>query len=241
MANNKPHMGWLTTFNDMITLLMVFFVLIFSMSEMKAEGKETLGKVLRAGIGVFGKGQKAEISTPSIFDPIVEQTKPAEELYDAEDALDGKKERQLLEKMKDALQNIGGVNVIFSLDGVIINLSDKMLFDVGKADLLPDSYYLLDEVINAVKEIPMQIRVEGHTDDTPIYTKRFPSNWELSMARSLAVVHYFQNKGKIIPSQLSAVGYGEMKPIASNDTEEGRRANRRVEIFLALEEEGKKE
>jgi len=222
----KPNTLWLCTFNDMTTLLLVFFVMLFSMSDIKTEGKETLGKALRAGLGILEKGQRTEISAPSIFDPLVEveQTEVDEE----------NKRKQFLEKVRDDLKDVGGVDVIFSLDGIMINLSDKMLFDVGKADLLPDSYVLLDGIINVIKDIPAQIRVEGHTDNTPI-TRRFPSNWDLSMARSLAVVHYFQNKGKLMPSRLSAAGYGEMKPIASNDTDEGRQTNRRVEIFLALE------
>ena len=242
----KPNMGWLCTFNDMTTLLIVFFVLLFSMSDVKTEGKDVLAKALRAGIGVLGKGQKTEISSPSIFEPIVDPD-PAEDSDDAGKADRENKNRQFLEKMRDALKDMGGADVVFSLDGIMINLSDKTLFNVGSADLLPGSYALLDRVIGMIKDIPVQIRVEGHTDNIPIYTRRFPSNWELSMARSLSVVHYFQDKGKFIPSRLSAAGYGEMKPIASNDTDEGRSANRRVEIFLNLElevvelEEGKKE
>ena len=234
IADEKP---WLCTFNDMITLLMVFFVLIFIMSEIRTENKDSLAKALRAGIGVFNKGQKVEISRPSIFNPIVEQTKPAEELYDSEDTSGGKKgkkNKEFLEKIKDNLKNTGGVDIVFSLDGIMINLNDKTLFDVGKADLLPDSYHVLDGIIDVIKDSSIQIKVVGHTDNTPIHTKRFPSNWELSTARSLAVVHYLQNKGKITPLRLSAAGYGEMKPIASNDTDEGRRANRRVEIFLTF-------
>jgi chemotaxis protein MotB len=97
----------------------------------------------------------------------------------------------------------------------------------------------LDKIADALDKIPYAVRVEGHTDNVPIQTRGFPSNWELSVARAVNVVKYFAEVSNIDPKRLSAVGYGESRPVASNDTRPNRAKNRRVEIFLLTE--GKEE
>ena len=112
---------------------------------------------------------------------------------------------------------------------------------MGKAKIRPELIYLLDKMIEVVKKMPgREIRVEGHTDNTPIHTREFPSNWELSSSRALSVVKYLYTQGKLDPAKMSAVGYGEFRPIAPNNTEANRTKNRRIEIFVEYVEKKEK-
>lgn len=120
---------------------------------------------------------------------------------------------------------------------VVIRISGKVLFDSGDAVLKPEAHPALDRAFTIIRENflaygPATVRVEGHTDDRPISTLRFPSNWELSAARAVSVVRYFLDQGYLRSEDLQLMGYGEFRPIASNETAEGRQKNRRVEIKI---------
>ena len=123
------------------------------------------------------------------------------------------------------------VEISRSEKGLAIRLEDEALFDLGKAKLRQEAHAILDEVAETLKGFPNGIRVEGHTDDLPIRSERFPSNWELSSARATAVLRHMQGKG-IDPRRLSAIGFGEWRPVVKNDSPEHRQKNRRVEIFM---------
>ena len=124
------------------------------------------------------------------------------------------------------------VSVGTDKEGVVIRLSGSYLFDSGRAELKPNSLGVLDAIAGELRLIPNDIRVDGHTDATPIESPRYPTNWELSSARALAVTRYFSETDSIRADRLIAAGYGEFRPIATNDTREGRALNRRVEIHL---------
>jgi len=116
--------------------------------------------------------------------------------------------------------------------GVVVTvMTDRMLFARGEADLRPEGMGLLNKVAEVVNTVPNQIRVEGHTDNLPIHTARFPSNWELSTTRATFVLRYFEGHG-VASRRLEAGGYAEQRPIAANDTEQHRGANRRVEVVI---------
>jgi chemotaxis protein MotB len=118
--------------------------------------------------------------------------------------------------------------------GLVITVVGDLLFDSGKAKIRPEAYPLLDKVARVLKEnVPQyNVGIEGHTDNDPIKYSGWKSNWELSSARALSVLHYLVNEKGILPTRLSAIGYGEYRPVASNDTKEGRQLNRRVEIVI---------
>ena len=119
---------------------------------------------------------------------------------------------------------------------VTITFKDGILFDSGKADLKPEAISILDKIgIQLAKYPNNRIRFEGHTDNRPINTPQFPSNWELSAARAIAVAKYYINELNFTPSQFSTEGFGEYVPIADNSTAEGRAKNRRVEIKILSE------
>jgi chemotaxis protein MotB len=114
----------------------------------------------------------------------------------------------------------------------VISLAGNLLFDSGKSDLKPRGMTLLDTLAERLRTMPNEIRVEGHTDNIPIATALYPSNWELSSARATTVGRYFAEHSDIAPIRLSAAGYGEFRPVALNDTREGRARNRRVDLVV---------
>lgn len=144
----------------------------------------------------------------------------------------------LLDTMKSEISK--GEVTISELKGKLtVNLVDAVLFDSGKAEVKPEGLVVLQKVIDILKNVKDKaIRIEGHTDNVPIVgalTRRYPTNWELSSARALNVARYLQQQG-IDPTLLAAVAYGEYKPVAPNDSDEGRAKNRRIEIVLVAKD-----
>jgi chemotaxis protein MotB len=130
----------------------------------------------------------------------------------------------------------GDITIKQVRDRLTINMVDRVLFDSGQAKVKPAGLKVLKQVSEILKKVTdKQIRIEGHTDNVAIGAKlkdRIPTNWELSTARATSVVRYLIEEGGVNPANLSAVGYADTQPIASNETEEGRTANRRIEIVL---------
>ncbi|WP_136523429.1 OmpA/MotB family protein [Geomonas ferrireducens] len=144
----------------------------------------------------------------------------------------------LLEQMKGEISK--GQVTISELKGKLtVNMVDSVLFDSGKAEVKPDGLVVLQKVVDILKNVKDKaVRIEGHTDNVQIVgqlAKRYPTNWELSAARALNVTRYLQQQG-LDPALLAAVAYGEYKPVAPNDTDEGRAKNRRIEIVLVAKE-----
>ncbi|WP_224984866.1 OmpA family protein [Geomonas agri] len=144
----------------------------------------------------------------------------------------------LLEQMKGEIAK--GQVTISELKGKLtVNMVDSVLFDSGKAEVKPEGLVVLQKVVDILKTVKDKaVRIEGHTDNVQIVgqlAKRYPTNWELSAARAINVTRYLQQQG-LDPALLGAIAYGEFKPVASNDTEEGRAKNRRIEIVLVAKE-----
>ena len=144
-------------------------------------------------------------------------------------------ERRLQDEINDKQ-----VKVEMQGKGLVITFVSEVLFDSGKAKLRKDSYPKLDKVADVLNTtvLDLNVGIEGHTDNKPIKRSGWKSNWELSTARALSVLHYLSDKSVSEP-RLAAIGYGEYKPVASNDTKEGRQANRRVEIVILPKTETK--
>ena len=246
MRRQRQHSGgedsnsarWLTTFNDLVTLLMVFFVLLFTMSSIDSGKMQDFQYALQSGLGILKEGRMVDIS--------VKTTQPVEDMSHIQTQAEGVKaspnERLtglLNAKLIKSLEADFGIQVTDTHQGIRLSFEDQVLFDFGKADINPAGYTMLDQIAKAIKKVPNPMRVEGHTDNIPIQTARFPSNWELSVARAVNVVKYFAEVSNIDPQRLSAVGYGESRPVVANDTPANRMKNRRVEILLITE--GKEE
>lgn len=227
--------GWLTTFNDLVTLLMVFFVLLFTMSSVDGRKMQDFQYALQSGLGILKEGQMVDIS--------VKMTQPIEDLSHIKTQAEGVKvspdERLtglLNDKLIKSLEADFEIEITHTPQGIRLSFEDQILFDFGKADINPAGFTMLDQIAKAIQKVPKRVRVEGHTDNIPIQTARFPSNWELSVARAVNVVKYFAEVGNIDPHRLSAVGYGESRPVVANDTASNRAKNRRVEILLITED-----
>jgi chemotaxis protein MotB len=211
---------WLTTFNDMITLLMVFFVLLFSMGSLDLAHFKTFQNALQSAMGVLHPGEHAPIGI--ISKDGENSASPANSADIDEDAGDH------MNQLKDTQ----GLEAQYTQKGIHLTLDDNLLFNSGSDRLTDQGHDLLDKVVSIIAPLKHYIRVEGHTDNVPIATNRFPSNWELSTARAVRVVKYMQSSGVISPQSLSAAGYGASKPRVANDSEQNRSKNRRVEIIL---------
>ena len=226
--------GWLTTFNDLVTLLMVFFVLLFTMSSVDAKKMQDFQYALQSGLGILEAGRRVNIrikTSQPVEDMSHVNTQPEGVKTTKNDRLTGWLDDALIKSLEADFN----IQITQTEQGVRLSFADQILFDFGKADINPAGHALLNQVAGAIQKMPNAVRVEGHTDNIPIKTARFPSNWELSVARAVNVVKYFVAVGNIDPRRLSAVGYGESRPLVDNDTAAKRMKNRRVEILLLTE------
>ena len=230
-------MGWLTTFNDLVTLLMVFFVLLFTMGSVDTKKLSDFQYSLASGLGILGSGDRTAIGLHPARLPDIDPG----DTYDPE----GEKKEHLglsqavidrLAKRLKMLEEEVGIKSKLTEKAAYITFDDRLLFDISKAKINPTGLKLLDEVAGVLNTLPFPIRVEGHTDNVPIHTRRFPSNWDLSIARAVNVVKHFINHSGIKPDRLSAVGYGESRPLVANNSPQNRSKNRRVEIVLVMED-----
>jgi len=229
---------WLVSYADFVTLLFAFFVVMYAISSVN-EGKyrvlsESLDAVFNESLRSIdpiqlGDPVRALTQEPA---PLVEprQQAGAGNGYDQQAELDAI-ERLLKVSLVDYLDQ-GLVEVARTDDQVEVRIKDKMLFDSGQAELSQDASAVLKDLAGALATLQQQVMVEGHTDNVPIRTRQFPSNWELSAARAASVVSFLAHMG-VSPKRLAAVGYGEFRPIASNDAAQGRARNRRVAILLS--------
>ncbi|RJQ84845.1 MAG: flagellar motor protein MotB [Desulfobacteraceae bacterium] len=208
--------SWLTTFNDMVTLLMVFFVLLFSMGSMNADRFKQFVNGLQSAMGVLDEGRHS-------VEGVIHDRQVS--VFDRSMADDASQSFQALARSE-------GLEAEYTRKGLRVTLRDELLFRSGSANLTGEGLRLLDEISTIVKPMQRRIRIEGHTDDRSIATLRFPSNWELSTARAVRVATYLIQHGGIEPTLLSAAGYGSSRPRVPNDSEVHRGLNRRVEVIL---------
>ena len=219
--------AWMATFADLSTLLLTFFVLLLSFANMDIVKFEKMSGSLKDAFGYreenFGNFHPEMIARKTKIESEIEQI-----------LMGGprKKIRQMERKVRDLIQTKKlekNVETETNERGLIIRVKDQAFF-AGGSRLKRQGFPVLDEVSKLLAGFPCQILVEGHTDNIPIYSKQFPSNWELSASRAIAVMRYMVEVGGIDPTRIGAAGYAEMRPIYPNDTEEHRHANRRVEF-----------
>ncbi len=212
---------WMVTYGDMVTLLLTFFVMLFAFSEIDKAKYDQIAISLRGALGglpavlTHGTAVQDEFS---VLDPIV----PPEFAGFYED---------LQELLEDG--EVGELVEIFTEErGLVVSFKEKLVFDIGSAEIKPPARDLLRRVGEILARGEQLIRVEGHTCDLPIRTERFPSNWELSVGRATNVTRFLIEEAGVAPHRLSATGYAEFRPVVPNDCEENRAQNRRVDIVL---------
>lgn len=234
MARKKKHEGehenserWLLTYSDLITLLMIFFVVMYAMSNVDAKKYEQLSQSLGTSLNPTAYQNEATNASSSAVKADPNETKPAD-IKDPE-------LQKAYEEIKKLVKEKGlesKVSVGIHERGVVVGLMNTVLFEPGSAAIKEDAQQTLIEIGRIANDVHNYIRVEGNTDDVPMNTPQFPSNWELSVVRATEVVKLLISQSGVSPDKISAVGYGEYRPTVPNTSAENRSRNRKVDIVI---------
>jgi len=219
--------AWMTTYGDLVTLLLCFFVLLFSMSTIDNQKFKAIITSMKGSLGVLDSGIIVEMKE-------IETTLPGDVIEEEQEEF-----KKIYQELKEFLEENGLENsVTLSIDerGLLIRFLDTVLFDFGRAEIKNEAKYIINMISDVIKDSGKPMRIEGHTDNVPISTSKFPSNWELSTTRAVNVVKYIIELNDIEPWRISAAGYGEYHPIDTNETPTGRQNNRRVDIVILRKE-----
>ena len=238
------HERWLVSYADFITLLFAFFVVMFatSQSDSVKVGRfvDSFSKAIQWS--VFSSESAGFLdgapSNPAVSENQLQTTERPKQRPKGGEFEQPRDLKGSIKKLQASAPILAGLKIEEAKGELILRLPERLVFERGKAEINPDGKVALTAIADELKARPVKLRVEGHTDSTPIRTDRFPSNWELSTARATAVIAFFIEKKDFDPDRLSASGYAEFHPIADNDTEEGRAANRRVDLVITEVLEG---
>ncbi len=223
--------NWMATYSDMVTLLFAFFVLLFAMSSINEMKFEQLMKSLSTAIGVDKVPEAGTREGLKMAD-----VKTPKQEVNAVDELGGMVQKEMDDIVSDVEELVmfnelqGAVDVAQNKDGVVITLSDVIIFQTGDAAMSEQGKRIIRKIAEILKQFIYTITVEGHTDNLPVKSGKYRSNWELSGLRAIDIVHILIDAG-VDPKLLSARAYGEYHPLVPNDTPAHRAKNRRVEII----------
>ncbi|MEX5216198.1 MAG: OmpA family protein [Nitrospira sp.] len=227
---HENHERWLVSYADFITLLFAFFVVMYSVSSVNEGKYRTVSESIKAALNPVASSPASKLpfnvgdAKPQVINPDLSTVN--------EPAI--RKIREILKAIQQDFKiELQDVRVIDNGNGSItISLPDWILFQSGAAAMRPDAIVFLKALADVLIELDRHVRVLGHTDNVPIRTAQFPSNWELSAARAVMVVRIFTELHGVPAKYLSATGFGDSRPISENLTPEGRAKNRRVEIVV---------
>lgn len=218
--------GWEVIYTGFILIMLCFFIMLCSLSKVERVKMEKFVKsfvdsvdMLKGGFGFQSSREASDAMSEAAglerrLGPIIRQLVEVRDLF--------------------GLQN--EVTFALSAEGLVMQVSDMALFDRGVAEISPKAFPFLNMIADIISKSTHNVRVEGHTDNLPIHTAKFPSNWDLSTTRAVNVLRYLIDKGKCSSQRLSAAGFGEFQPVFPNDTAEHRAKNRRVELIFVPEE-----
>ena len=245
------HERWLVSYADFITLLFAFFVVLYSSSQVDKRKAGRLALAIQVAfqeLGVFQASNtkvpmKDEDAIPFEKVQIVENVSKDSDLKRIVNPMKGvlssASEPQSLQEAQAAIQKALNpeiqrreVSMSMRREGLVVSLKEMGFFDSGSANVRPGALDAISRLSVVLKERPENLRIEGHTDNIPIHTARFASNWELSTSRATGLIQLLITNYGLPPSHLSAAGYGEFHPVASNDTAEGRAQNRRLDVVI---------
>ena len=228
---HENHERWLVSYADFITLLFAFFVVMYSISSVNIGKYRTVSESIKAALNPI----VSTPSSPSAFS--LNANKPALTAPNTP----GSKE-VAMRRLRNLVQVINGtphmslVRIVEKVNGdIVITIPDQVLFNNGEAAVRPEALRFLEGLGSAILELDRHTRVEGHTDNVPIRTAQFPSNWELSAARAVMVVRVLSELYGVPSGHLAAVGHADTRPVTANENAEQRAKNRRVEVVI-LEE-----
>ena len=235
---------WLLSYADFITLLMVFFILMYSLSKVDLDKYNAIANSL--SVVLTGSTISPDSNGPAVIPGDSGQQIPKEgneELINRGQLEAVKKQIQEFidsEKLYNSSQTAGNtssslekyIEIIEQERGLVISIKDTLLFTSGSDNLNPQARNIMKQLGSALVKVPNYIRVEGHTDNLPINTPKFRSNWELSVLRASTVVHVLQEEAGISPERLSITGYGEYRPMVPNLNPTNQARNRRVDVVI---------
>jgi chemotaxis protein MotB len=218
---------WLATYGDLVTLLMCFFVLLYSMAVIdQGKAKQVISSLNKMGI----LSERGDINS-TVGNSILENTAIISQEQQQMDSIHDEVKKIIEQK---SLQD--DVEVKNEAKGVLIRFKDDLIYDIGSAELKPGAKVILTQISDILKKYNKSIRIEGHTDNLPIQSGKYESNWELSSARAISVVKFLSSElpidKRIKQQSFEVSGYGEFRPIVPNDTEQNRQKNRRIEMLI---------
>jgi chemotaxis protein MotB len=225
---HENHERWLVSYADFITLLFAFFVVMYSVSAVNEGRFRTVSESIKAALNPM-------YAPPFSNTPFaIGDTKPATILPSLEMSREVaiRRLRAVMQSFQSAVQYQFMEPVERRTGEIVITVPDSVMFQEGDANLRPEALEFLRALAEVLNELNRQVRVEGHTDNVPIRTAHFPSNWELSAARAVHVVRVLSELYGVPPSHLAAVGYADSRPLTPNLSPEDRAKNRRVEIIV---------
>ncbi|CAG7656094.1 flagellar motor protein MotB [Paenibacillus allorhizosphaerae] len=244
--SHENHERWLITYSDLITLLLIFFIIMYAMSKVDVSKYEILAQSLAFefkkadtmmpnGLGVMGANNPAKGGdTDQNVQQAMNEAKEREEWEKREKQLE-----DLLQKIQTYIEqnNLQAqVSAANTPRGVAVTLNDLFLFDLGKADLKAGAYPILNQFAALIPTLNATISIEGHTDDLPLSTgSAYKDNWGLSQARSLSVLRYLIYNAQLDPKKFISTSYADTRPVVENNSAENRAKNRRVEIVVLRE------
>ena len=232
------HHRWLVSYADFITLLFAFFVVLFASSYRDRQTVKKLAQAIHIGFQQMGAHSGGERDygvaypdlppdpstyTPPVLHPAMQTAAASVDIV------------QLRKQLEEAMgQELKDREVVMRVtpEGFVISLNELGFFDSGQAELLPGAAPKIQRIAKVLSLHGLNLRVEGHSDNIPIHTAQFRSNWELSTARAMAVMELLVDDSGFDPQKISVAGYGEYRPVANNATPEGRRMNRRVDLVV---------
>jgi chemotaxis protein MotB len=217
--------GWEVVYTGFILILLCFFIMLCSFSTMQQSKVTRFVKSFNQAVSIFSGGvklEKGDIMLPDSADMVDEKSNLADIYRDV-----------ITRARRLGLED--SVDIAFTDKNLVMRLANAILFDTGSAQIRPVSMPLLLKIGQVIQAGNHLVRIEGHTDDRPIKTRRFPSNWELSTARAVNVLRFLTDRGGVSPKKLSAAGFGEYQPLTDNETAAHRARNRRVEIVFRRE------
>jgi chemotaxis protein MotB len=245
-AEHANHERWLISYADFITLLFAFFVVMFASSQADKGKAEQVSSAVKDALeqggvpaavreifgGAVGEKDKgnAQMKGPGGYQKQVpSQNKIVESKVEVSDLMPSM--AYLTKLLADEIKD-GKVEVRLDARGLVVSLRQAAFFPSGGDEIASSGLQSLEKIAKTLRDLPNPVRLEGHTDSIPIHTQRFPSNWELSTARSIAMLQVFTGRYGIPDDRFAVAGFAETQPIDSNDTVEGRTHNRRVDIVI---------
>lgn len=225
--------AWLLPYSDLMTLLLALFICLFGISSLNAGKAKQMSASFQSAFNLGG---------PSFFQGSGTGLGQYAQMGSTQDAGVAAylAENQQMENTQEKIQEYikenkleGELSVNITEGGLLVRISDRALFPSGSAELLPESQKIIPIIADMLGKMQQQVLISGHTDNVPIATSRYPSNWELSTDRAQNFMRLLMARNpKLDAKRFSVVGYGEFRPAATNETEEGRQRNRRVEVLV---------